>query len=108
MDKKTGKIKNCGYNLIDLPGIYSLASFSTDEKITYDFLVSNKPDAVINVIDGTHFERNMFLTLQLAELELPVITVVNMMDEVEKSGMVIDFDLLYSLTEIIQKKLQKL
>lgn len=100
VDKKTGKIKNCGYNLIDLPGIYSLASFSTDEKITYDFLVSNKPDAVINVIDGTHFERNMFLTLQLAELELPVITVVNMMDEVEKSGMVIDFDLLYSLTGI--------
>ena len=100
VDKKTGKIKNCGYNLIDLPGIYSLASFSTDEKITYDFLVSNKPDAVINVIDGTHFERNMFLTLQLAELELPVITVVNMMDEVEKSGMVIDFDSLYSLTGI--------
>lgn len=100
VDKKTGKIKNCGYNLIDLPGIYSLASFSTDEKITYDFLVSNKPDAVINVIDGTHFERNMFLTLQLAELELPVITVVNMMDEVEKSGMVIDFDLLFSLTGI--------
>ncbi|MGN0620486.1 MAG: ferrous iron transport protein B [Porcipelethomonas sp.] len=100
VEKKSGTIRNTSFTLIDLPGVYSLDAFSTDEKITVDYLLGSRPDALINIIDGMHLERNLFLTLKLAELEIPMIAAVNMMDEVNLSGMKIDFDLLYEMTGI--------
>jgi ferrous iron transport protein B len=91
VEKKEGRLK--GYKnvrITDLPGIYSLSPYSLEEVITRNYLLEEKPDVILNVIDGTNLERNIFLTTQLLELGLPVIAAVNMMDEVEKSGDVID------------------
>ena len=90
VEKKAGKLKNTDYNIIDLPGIYSLSPYSLEEKITQEFLLNEKPDLIINIIDGTNFERNMYLSVQLTELNIPMIIAVNMMDDVTASGMNID------------------
>ena len=76
--------------LVDLPGIYSLSPHSMEEIVARRFIVDEKPDAVINIVDGTNLERNLYLTVQLMELERPMIIALNMMDEVEKSGDRID------------------
>lgn len=85
VEKKAGKLKNTDYNIIDLPGIYSLSPYSLEEKITQEFLLNEKPDLIINIIDGTNFERNMYLSVQLTELNIPMIIAVNMMDDVTAS-----------------------
>ncbi len=76
--------------LVDLPGIYSLSPHSMEELVARRFIVDEKPDAIINIVDGTNLERNLYLTVQLMELERPMIIALNMMDEVEKRGDKID------------------
>ncbi|MEG1547927.1 MAG: ferrous iron transport protein B [Clostridia bacterium] len=105
VEKKEGRIKStackgeqcngiCTHGhdmtLVDLPGIYSLSPYSMEEIVSRDFIVKEKPDAIINIVDGTNLERNLYLTVQLMELERPMIIALNMMDEVEKNGDSID------------------
>ena len=78
--------------LVDLPGIYSLSPHSMEELVARRFIVEEKPDAIINIVDGTNLERNLYLTVQLMELERPMIIALNMMDEVEKQGDRIDVE----------------
>lgn len=87
VEKKEGKLK--GFTdviLTDLPGIYSLSPYTLEEVVARNYLMGEKPDAIINIIDGTNLERNLYLTTQLLELSIPVIMAINMMDVVEKSG----------------------
>lgn len=80
------------YELVDLPGIYSLSPYTLEEIVSTRFLLSEKPNLIINIIDATNIERSLYLTLQLMELNIPMILVLNMMDEVVKSGNFIDVD----------------
>jgi ferrous iron transport protein B len=83
VEQKTGEIighKNV--SVVDLPGIYSLSTYTSEEIISRDFLLKQKPDAVINIVDATNIERNLYLTLQIMELEIPMVLALNMMDEV--------------------------
>lgn len=88
IDSKIGRIKNQKekIEIVDLPGIYSLSPYSNEEIVTRDYLLKNKPDIILNIIDATNIERNLYLTLQLAELNIPMVIALNMMDEVENSG----------------------
>lgn len=96
VDKKEGLYKKCAepINVIDLPGIYSLAPYTPEEVITRNFIINDKPDCVINVVDVTNLERNLYLTTQLMEMDVPVIVALNMMDVFEKEGNKIDAALL--------------
>jgi len=78
--------KNCVIRVIDLPGIYSLTTYSEEELITRGFIAKEKPDIVINVVDATHLKRSLFFTLQLLELEANVVVALNQMDLTEKFG----------------------
>jgi ferrous iron transport protein B len=75
---------------VDLPGIYSLRPYSSEELITRDFILKEKPDALINIVDATNIERNLYLTLQLLELKIPMVLALNMMDELIGNGGSID------------------
>ncbi|MBO7741230.1 MAG: ferrous iron transporter B, partial [Victivallales bacterium] len=87
VEKKDGLLRNSSDVILqDLPGIYSLSPYSQEEVVTRRYLVEDKPDAIINIIDGTNIERNLYLTTQLLELNLPMVVAVNMMDVVEKKG----------------------
>ena len=94
VEKKEGKLK--GHNgdvvIMDLPGIYSLSPYSLEEVVSRDHLVKERPDAILNIIDGTNLERNLYLTTQLAELGIPMVVAVNMMDVVKKNGDKIHID----------------
>ena len=91
VEKKEGYLKDDGNVIItDLPGIYSLSPYTPEEKAARDYLINERPDAILNIIDGTNPERNLYLTTQLAELGIPMVCAVNMMDEVEKNGDDID------------------
>lgn len=91
VEKKEGKLKwNEGVTFIDLPGIYSLSPYSLEERIARDFLFDERPDAIINIVDGSSLERSLYLTTQLAELEIPMILAVNMADILQKTGDVLD------------------
>lgn len=94
VEKKIGKIRssNLDINLVDLPGIYSLSPYSMEEIIARDFIIEEKPDLIINIVDGTSIERNLYLTVQLLELEIPLVIAINMMDDVENKGDKIDCD----------------
>ncbi len=93
IEKKEGRLKGSKEVLIqDLPGVYSLSPYTPEEVITRDYLVRERPDAIINVVDGTNLERNLYLTTQLLELGIPVVLALNMMDLVRKSGDRIDLD----------------
>ncbi len=94
VEQKTGYIKNSQYQLIDLPGIYSLSPYSFEEKVSIHYLLNEHSDIILNIIDATNIERNLYLTLQLMELHIPMILVLNMMDEVILSGNSIDVALL--------------
>ena len=89
IQKKVGKIKD-NIELIDLPGIYSLDSLSIEEKISLEYLKTEKPDLIINVIDSSNLYRNLFLTLQLKSFNIPMILVLNMIDIAEKNNIIID------------------
>ena len=93
VEKKDGKLK--GHNDViiqDLPGIYSLSPYTLEEVVSRRYLVTEKPDAILNIIDGTNIERNLYLTTQLIELGIPVLVCVNMMDLVRKNGDKVDLD----------------
>ena len=77
---------------MDLPGIYSLSPYTLEEVVARNYLINERPDAIINIVDGTNIERNLYLSTQLMELGIPVVMAVNMMDVVEKSGDVIHID----------------
>ena len=92
VEKKDGVLRGHRDVVIqDLPGIYSLSPYSTEEKISRRFLVEEKPDAILNIVDGTNIERNLYLSTQLAELGLPMVMAVNMMDVVKRNGDRIEF-----------------
>ncbi|NMA06380.1 MAG: ferrous iron transporter B, partial [Ruminococcaceae bacterium] len=87
VEKKEGKIKGYdGATLVDLPGIYSLSPYTLEEVVARNYLIEERPDAIINIVDGTNLERNLYLTTQLTELGIPVVMAVNMMDVIKKSG----------------------
>ena len=93
VERKEGRIKYKGLDIrvVDLPGIYSLNTYSLEETIAKDYLSKERPDVVVNIVDGTNLERHLYLTLQLLELGAPVVLALNMMDEVEKKGYRIDY-----------------
>ncbi len=87
VEKKEGKLKkHNGIVITDLPGIYSLSPYTLEEVVARNYLISERPDAILNIIDGTNLERNLYLTTQLTELGIPVVVAINMMDVVRKSG----------------------
>ena len=87
VEKKEGKLKKHDDVIItDLPGIYSLSPYTLEEVVARNYLIGERPDAILNIVDGTNLERNLYLTTQLTELGIPVVIAVNMMDVVEKSG----------------------
>lgn len=91
VDKKEGEYrKDKTVTLLDLPGTYSLSPYSEEEKIAHDYIVNEKPNAVIDIVDGTSIERNLYLTLQILETGVPTVIALNMIDEVEKRGDKID------------------
>jgi len=100
VEKIEGAFKYHGerFKLVDLPGIYSLTSYSLEEKLTREFILESNVDVIINVVDASNLERNLYLTLQLIELGKPVIIALNMMDIIEERGMEID---LHRLPEIL-------
>ena len=97
VEKKDGILKGHKNVIIqDLPGIYSLSPYTLEEKVARNYLVNEQPDVILNIIDGTNLERNLYLTTQLVEIGLPMIVAINMMDLVKKNGDIIDFDKLSS------------
>ena len=91
VDRKSGAVrgqKDC--EVVDLPGIYSIRPYTSEEIVTRDFLLDAKPDAIINIVDATNIERNLYLTLQMLELNIPMVLALNMMDEVRNNGGTID------------------
>lgn len=99
VEKKEGKLKKqSDVILTDLPGIYSLSPYTLEEVVARNYLVNERPDAILNIVDGTNLERNLYLTTQLMELGIPVVVAINMMDIVRKNGDQIN-------TEILSKRL---
>ncbi|MCR5845973.1 MAG: ferrous iron transport protein B [bacterium] len=94
VEKKVGKLhsKYGDAEIVDLPGIYSMSSYSIEEIISRRFIIEEKPDVVIDIVEATNIERNLFLTCQIAELGVPMVIAVNMMDEAEKQGDKFDFE----------------
>ncbi len=92
VDKREGVYKNgeTKVNIVDLPGIYSLSPYTPEEVISRNYILDEHPDGIINIVDATNLERNLYLTTQILEMDVPVIIALNMMDEVEKSGDKID------------------
>ena len=91
VDQKSGEIrgqKDC--NVVDLPGIYSIRPYTPEEIVTRDFILNQRPDGIINIVDATNIERNLYLTLQLMEMRIPMVLALNMMDEVSAGGGTID------------------
>ncbi|MGI6713477.1 MAG: ferrous iron transport protein B [Bacilli bacterium] len=98
VDKKEGiyKINNREVSIIDLPGIYSLSPYTPEEVISRNYILEEKPDCVINIVDATNLERNLYLTTQLLEMDVPVVIALNMIDVVRKTGDKLDAELLES------------
>ena len=91
VDSKEGTMRGAkGCSVVDLPGIYSLRPYTAEEIVTRDFILNQKPDGIINIVDATNIERNLYLTLQLLEMQIPMVLALNMMDEVRGNGGTID------------------
>ncbi|MBL8062275.1 MAG: 50S ribosome-binding GTPase [Anaerolineales bacterium] len=99
VEKKEGQIErgDVKINIVDLPGTYSLTAYSPEEIIARDFIIEEHPDVVINVVDATNLERNLYLTVQILELDVPVVLALNMTDDLQKSGAKINIDQLSQL-----------
>lgn len=99
VEKKEGEIEHgeLRINIVDLPGTYSLTAYSPEEIIARDFIIETRPDAVINVVDATNLERNLYLTIQILELDVPVVLALNMTDDLHKDGAKINIDQLSQL-----------
>lgn len=101
VDKKEGIIKkHSDFSVVDLPGIYSLSPYTTEEVVTRDFIIKENPNLIINILDATNIERNLYLTLQLMELNKPMVIALNMMDEVIASGNSIDVEKISKLLKV--------
>ncbi len=102
VEKKEGEYiyKNVKFKVIDLPGIYSLTAYSVEEIVARNFIIEEKPDVVIDIIDASNIERNLYLAIQLMELNVPLILVLNMMDEAKKKGIEIDSSYLSKLLNV--------
>ena len=95
VEKKEGQIKKHeDVILTDLPGVYSLSPYTLEEVVARNYLLDEMPDAILNIVDGTNLERNLYLTTQLMEIGVPVVIAINMMDAVKKAGDVIDTEAL--------------
>ena len=90
MDQKAGVIKGTDHQVVDLPGIYSIRPYTQEEIVTRDFILKSRPDAIINIVDATNIERNLYLTLQLLTLQVPTVIALNMMDELVGNGGSVD------------------
>ena len=91
VDQKSGAVRGQkGCTVVDLPGIYSIRPYTPEEIVTRDFIINQKPDGIINIVDATNIERNLYLTLQLMEMRIPMVLALNMMDEVSANGGTID------------------
>ncbi len=97
VEKKSGETADGKFEIVDLPGIYSLSPYSMEEIVTRNYIIREKPKAIINIIDGTNIERNLYLTVQLTELGIPMVLAVNMMDDVKAHGGSVDCCLLSKL-----------
>jgi ferrous iron transport protein B len=88
VEKKEGEIEHGSLkiNIVDLPGTYSLTAYSPEEIVARDFIIEERPDVVINVVDATNLERNLYLTVQILELNVPVVLALNMTDDLHKDG----------------------
>ena len=101
VEKKEGKVRGHEeIRIVDLPGIYSLSPYTSEEIVTRDFILNEQPDVILNIVDATNIERNLYLSLQLMELEKPMVIALNMMDEVNRSGNHVDVEQLLSLIHI--------
>ena len=96
VEKKDGTYKKLAepISIIDLPGIYSLSPYTSEEVIARNYIIDEKPDCVINIVDATNLERNLYLTTQLLEIDVPMVVAINMMDILNKNGDVLDLDIL--------------
>ena len=92
IEKKTGKIKGTEHEITDLPGIYSLSPYTTEEEVSRNYVFEENPDLIINIVDATSLERSLYLTTQLLELNCKVLVALNMADILEKKGLKIDVD----------------
>lgn len=90
VDQKVGTLRGTNHQVVDLPGIYSIRPYTQEEVVTQQFLLEQKPDAIINILDATNIERNLYLTLQLLTLQVPMVIALNMMDELRGNGGSID------------------
>ena len=99
VEKKEGEFEHDGMtiSIVDLPGTYSLTAYSPEEIIAREYIIEERPDVIINVIDATNLERNLYLTLQLLELDVPVVLALNMTDDLHKDGGRINTDSLSNL-----------
>ena len=96
VEKKEGKLKHDGadISIIDLPGIYSLSPYSAEELVSRNYIIDEKPDLIINIVDATNLERNLYLSIQLSELGVPMVIALNMTDVLEKRGDKVDVGIL--------------
>ena len=90
IERKTGTIRGTDAELVDTPGIYSLSPYTPEEIVTRNYIIGDSPDVIIDIVDASNIERNLYLTLQLLDLNTPVVVALNMMDAVEKTGVTID------------------
>ena len=90
VDQKFGVIRGTEHQVVDLPGIYSIRPYTQEEIVTRDFILNSRPDAIINIVDATNIERNLYLSLQLLELQIPTVIALNMMDELRGNGGSVD------------------
>ena len=101
IEKKEGsfQIEEHEITLVDLPGIYSMSVYSMEEIVARDFIMDEHPDLILNIVDGTNIERNLYLSLQLKELGIPMVIAVNMLDELKGKGITIDLKQLSTLLD---------
>ena len=94
VEKKEGEVKfgDLNINIVDLPGTYSLTAYSPEEIVARDYIIEEHPDVVINVVDATNLERNLYLTVQILELDVPVVLALNMTDALQKDGAKINLE----------------
>ena len=93
VERKSGEVKgkkDC--TIVDLPGIYSIRPYTQEEVVSTDFILNEHPDGIIDIVDATNIERNLYLTLQLLELKVPTVVALNMMDEVRENGGSVDVE----------------
>ena len=108
VEKKEGKLKKAeGIIITDLPGIYSLSPYTLEEVVARNYLIGERPDAIINLVDGTNLERNLYLTTQLLELGIPVVIAINMMDIVRKNGDIINIEITRRKFHAFDKETEK-